>query len=97
MALADEVTRAQRIEGANLIMEQGYITERDLPAMMDHKWSATFQLVVNEELRLRSLTERTVIATFHYYMGDGVIIYNPERLSAVDAKRTLRYALGLHK
>lgn len=97
MAIADEVTRAQRIEGANLIMEQGYITERDIPAMMDEAWSAAFQPVVNEELRLRSLTERTVIETFHYYMGDGVIIYNPERFNQVDAKRTLRYALGLHK
>ncbi|MFD1483925.1 hypothetical protein ACFQ5J_01505 [Lacticaseibacillus baoqingensis] len=97
MEPTEAITRLQKAEGANLIMEKGYITERDEPAMMDKDWSADYLLQVNDELRLRSLTQRAIIEKFNYYMGDGVIIYDPKRMTQADAKRTLRYALGFHK
>ena len=97
MEPTESITRAQKKEGANKLLEQGYITERDEPAMMDKDWCDDFLLQVNDELRLRSLTKRAVLKKFNYYMGDGVVIYDPETLTEADAKRLLRQALGFHK
>ncbi|WP_461214917.1 hypothetical protein [Lacticaseibacillus sp. GG6-2] len=97
MEPTEAITRAQKKEGANKLLEQGFITERDEPAMMDKDWCNDYLLQVNDELRLRSLSKRAVLKKFNYYMGDGVIIYDPEVINEVDAKRKLRYALGFHK
>ncbi len=97
MEPTESITRAQKKEGANRLLEHGFITERDEPAMMDKDWADDFLVQVNDELRLRSLTKRAVLQKFNYYMGDGVIIYDPEVINEVDAKRKLRYALGFHK
>lgn len=97
MEPTESITRLQKNEGANTFLEQGFITERDEPAMMDKDWCQDFLLQVNDELRLRSLTQRGILEKFNYYMGDGMIIYNPDELTQADAKRKLRYALGFHK
>lgn len=91
------VSRSQKAEGADAILEQGYITEKQEPAMMDKTWCEEFLAQINDELRLRTLTQRAILQKFNYYMGDGVIIYDPDQLTEADAKRKLRYALGYHK
>ncbi|WP_125703996.1 hypothetical protein [Lacticaseibacillus daqingensis] len=97
MKPTENVTRAQKAEGADLIMEQGFVTERDEPAMMDATWCAEFLPQVNDELRLRTLPNRAVMRQFHYYMGTGVILFDPTQLSEAQAKDTLQHALGYHK
>ncbi|WP_054718564.1 hypothetical protein [Lacticaseibacillus manihotivorans] len=61
----------KKTEGANTFLEQGFITERDEPAMMDKDWCKDFLLQVNDELRLRSLTQRGILEKFNYYMAMG--------------------------
>lgn len=93
----EEITRAQKVEGADTIMDRGFITERDEPGMMDHTWCEAYCAALNDELRLRSLPNRVILQKFNYYMGDGMVIYDQSRLTEADAKRNLRYALGYHK
>ncbi|KRK70982.1 hypothetical protein [Lacticaseibacillus nasuensis] len=97
MKPTEDVTREQKIEGADAIMDKGYITEHDEPAMMDKAWCAPFLEQINDELRLRTVAARAKLQLFHYYSGDGVIIYDPKQLTEADAKRNLRQALGYHK
>ena len=97
MEPANGVTRMQKEEGADAIMEEGFITEKQEPAMMDRQWCEEFLLQINDELRLRTLKERVVLKKFNYYMGDGIIIYDPKRLSQDTAKDDLKKALGFHK
>jgi hypothetical protein len=78
-------------------MDQGYITERDIPDMMQREFADKFVLEVQDELQLRSLSVPVALQTFNYYMGSGWIIYNPDRLSEGEAKETLRLALGYRK
>ncbi|MCI1893856.1 MAG: hypothetical protein LKJ29_06255 [Lactobacillus sp.] len=91
------VLRTQKAEGADLIMEKGYVTERDEPMMMDAAWCHELLAQINDELRLRTLKERAVLNLFNYYMGPGSIIYDPQRLTADQAKATLQKALGFTK
>ncbi|KRO15481.1 hypothetical protein [Lacticaseibacillus saniviri] len=97
MAPNDEITRYHKTEGANEIMDKGYLTERDMPEMMALPWSEHLLEQVNDELRLRSLTDRAVLKKFNYYMGSGIIIYNPNQLTEDQAKQTLQKALGYRK
>jgi hypothetical protein len=97
MVKAVTVSRNQKISGANAIMDQGYITERDIPDMMQREFADKFVLEVQDELQLRSLDVPVALQTFNYYMGTGWIIYNPSRLGEDDAKETLRLALGYRK
>ncbi|MFD1432609.1 hypothetical protein [Lacticaseibacillus yichunensis] len=97
MAEEQTVSRMQKAEGADTIMDQGYITEREEPAMMDKKWCKLFEAQINDELRLRTLAQRVVLKKFNYYMGEGRIIYDPSRLTEGDAKQTCQIALGYHK
>ena len=48
------VTRTQKQEGADAIMDKGYVTERDIPEMMSKTWSEQLLDAVNDELRLRT-------------------------------------------
>jgi len=97
MAMDEDITRYQKTEGANEIMDKGYLTERDLPAMMDSDWADRLLVQINDELRLRSLSERAVLQKFNYYMGTGVIIYNPAQIDEAQAKTLLQHALGFKK
>lgn len=97
MEPTENVSREQKAEGANLLLEQGYITERDEPAMMDEKWCDEYLAQVNDELRLRTLTPRGTLKLFHYYMGPGSIIFDPKRFSEAQAKVVLQKALGFAK
>ena len=72
----DMVTRIQKQEGADAIMDKGFVTERDIPEMMDKTWSGKLLDAINDELRLRTVINRAVMQQFHYYMGDGTIIYD---------------------
>lgn len=91
------VTRTQKQEGADAIMDKGYVTERDIPEMMSKRWSEQLLDAVNDELRLRTVTNRTVLQQFHYYMGNGTIIYDPGQLNSEGAKIALQHALGFRK
>ncbi|WP_127849106.1 hypothetical protein [Lacticaseibacillus hulanensis] len=96
--MAEEpVTRNQKISGANAIMDFGYVTERTIPEMMDREYAQRFLLEVQDELQLRSLAVPVVMQTFNYYMGSGVIIYNPTQFTADEAKDTLKHDLGYRK
>ncbi len=97
MPAEEPVTRNQKISGANAIMDDGYVTERQIPGMMDRGFSQRFLLEIQDELQLRSLTVPVEMQTFNYYMGSGAIIYNPTRLSEAEAKETLRQELGYRK
>ena len=52
---------------------------------------------INDELRLRTVINRAVMQQFHYYMGDGTIIYDPGQLNSEGAKIALQHALGFRK
>ncbi|KMO46313.1 hypothetical protein ACR74Y_01650 [Lacticaseibacillus rhamnosus] len=93
----DMVTRIQKQEGADAIMDKGFVTERDIPEMMDKTWSEKLLDAINDELRLRTVTNRAVLQQFHYYMGDGTIIYDPGQLNSEGAKIALQHALGFRK
>lgn len=97
MTKEETVHRNQKISGANVFMDQGYITERDIPAMMDREFAQKFVLDVQDELQLRSLDVQVVLQTFNYYMGSGCIIYNPTVLDEDAAREALRLALGYRK
>ena len=97
MAPNDDITRSQKTEGANEIMDKGYLTERDMPEMMDSQWAEKLLTQINDELRLRSLSDRAVLQKFNYYMGTGVIIYNPGQMDENQAKTLLQHALGFKK
>ena len=97
MAAEEPVTRNQKISGANAIMDFGYVTERTIPEIMDRAYAQQFLLEVQDELQLRSLTVPVVMQTFNYYMGSGVIIYDPKRFSTDAAKETLQHELGYRK
>lgn len=88
------VTRGQKTEGADLIMERGFVTEREEPAMMDPDWCADFLPQVNDELRLRTLENRAVKRQFHYATGSGMILYDPTQMSEAQARSQLQRALG---
>ena len=91
------VTRVQKQEGADAIMDKGFVTERDIPEMMDASWSTQLLDAINDELRLRTVTNRAVLQQFHYYMGNGTIIYDPGQLKTEGAKIALQHALGFRK
>ncbi|WP_225046722.1 hypothetical protein [Lacticaseibacillus kribbianus] len=91
------VSRLQKTEGADLIMDQGFLTEREEPAMMDAAWCHELLPQINDEMRLRTLDNRVVLKLFHYYSGEGSIIYDPSKLSEARAKTVLMHALGYHK
>ena len=93
----DMVTRIQKQEGADAIMDKGFVTERDIPEMMDKTWSGKLLDAINDELRLRTVINRAVMQQFHYYMGDGTIIYDPGQLNSEGAKIALQHALGFLK
>ena len=93
----DMVTRIQKQEGADAIMDKGFVTERDIPEMMDKTWSGKLLDAINDELRLRTVINRAVMQQFHYYMGDGPIIYDPGQLNSEGAKIALQHALGFRK
>ncbi|MFD1392553.1 hypothetical protein ACFQ3L_02990 [Lacticaseibacillus jixianensis] len=97
MEPTENVTREQKAEGANLILEQGYVTERDEPAMMDAGWCHEYLEQINDELRLRTVAPRGTLALYHYYMGPGSIIFDPARFTAAQAKAVLQKALGFAK
>ncbi|QVI35297.1 hypothetical protein BVJ53_13005 [Lacticaseibacillus chiayiensis] len=94
---ANTVTRVQKQEGADAIMDKGFVTERDLPEMMSASWSQALLAQINDELRLRTVTNRVVLQRFHYYMGDGSIIYDPGQINSEGAKIALQRALGFRK
>ncbi|KLI75145.1 hypothetical protein KTT66_05290 [Lacticaseibacillus casei] len=94
---ADTVTRVQKQEGADAIMDKGFVTERDIPEMMAASWSEKLLAAINDELRLRTVSNRAVLQRFHYYMGDGSIIYDPGQLNSEGAKIALQHALGFRK
>ncbi|WP_461225082.1 hypothetical protein [Lacticaseibacillus suihuaensis] len=91
------VSRLQKTEGADLIMDQGFLTEREEPAMMDQDWCHELLPQINDEMRLRTLPNRVVLKQFHYYSGLGTILYDPTQLTAAKAKQVLMHALGYHK
>lgn len=91
------VSRSTKISGGNAIMDQGYITEREIPDMMDEAFAALLVVEVQDELALRSLDVPVVLDAFNYYMGTGRIIYAPSMMSQDEAKETLRLALGYKK
>lgn len=97
MTKEEALRRNQKISGANAFMDQGYITERDIPAMMNRDFAQKFVLDVQDELQLRSLQVQVALQTFDYYMGSGSIIYNPKVLDEDSARETLRLALGYRK
>ena len=45
----DMVTRIQKQEGADAIMDKGFVTERDIPEMMDKTWSEKLLDAINDE------------------------------------------------
>lgn len=91
------VSRNTKISGANAIMDQGYITERDIPEMMNKDFIPLFAPEVQDELELRSLDVPIVLESFNYYMGTGSIIYAPSMVTQDEAKEALRIALGYKK
>lgn len=97
MEPTENVSRVQKGEGADMILEQGYVTEREEPAMMDPDWCKEYLAQVNDELRLRTVAPRGALKLFHYYMGPGSIIYDPKRFTAEQAKDVLQKALGFAK
>ena len=92
------VLRHHWIEAADQVVEKGYLTERDLPEMMDPNWAAELVPKVNRELALRSLRRRVIGEKFQYYQGAGYIIYNPNVIKSADrAKQILQDKLGYEK
>ena len=61
----DMVARIQKQEGADAIMDKGYVTERDIPEKMYKEWRGKLLDAINDELRLRTVINRAVMQQFH--------------------------------
>ncbi|KRN28884.1 hypothetical protein IV38_GL001092 [Lactobacillus selangorensis] len=93
-----QMNRDEIREGADHVVEKGYVTELEEPKMVDADWSAHFCDQVGQELHLRSLTIDPVVKLFQYRSGADSIIYDPERYADEDAvKDMLQQLLGYQK
>lgn len=93
----DMGSRMLKQEGADASLDKGFVTERDIPEMMDKTWSGKLLDAINDELRLRTVINRAVMQQLLYYMGDGTIIYDPGQLNAEGAKIALQHGIGFRK